>query len=428
MTSLLNSNIQINKTPTRVAGGPSVGWREASLPGEEQSGQGFEGVSFVQYSSDFAKIVSEEARHALLLSSADSSRNAFFHRGCVHVIEPMAAGGGHGNDDTRNEGEVLYTVSNPLQAASSSQLPVVLISRIRLQRNGVGDIVAAEWAKLRPPSTMTMPAGAIPYSMPTRNGSKSTLGILYCAQGNGSPGTSGLFYMPRGKPPIPLITSYYGRDFHSVYDVACHPRDGSLWFTDMCVGFEQESRKQPRTPCLVYRFHPGTGDLRVVADGLNRPSGICFSVDADTFYVTDTDSIESHGSSRGGGGAGSIFGGLGAGNDQDQDMQRATTIYAYDVLRRAGSDFLSKKRVFAYSLTGALMGIQCDAAGNVYAGCADGVEVWDAGGVLLGVIKVPGSVTSFCFARNGEMFLCSNHQLWWVDLKTEQERRRLEAC
>lgn len=385
-------------------------------------------MSFVQYSSTFAETVSEDARHALLLSSADPSRNAFFHRGCVHVIEAVQAGGDHGNDVSQSEGEVLYTVSNLLQAASSSQLPVVLISRIRLQRNGIGDIVAAEWTKLRPPSTITMPAGAIPYSMPTRKGSNSTLGVLYCAQGNGSPGTSGLFYMPRGKPPIPLITSYYGRDFNSVYDVACHPHDGSLWFTDLCVGFEQDSCKQPRTPCLVYRFHPGTGDLRVVADGLNRPSGICFSANAATFFVTDTDSIESHGSRRGGGSAGGIFSGLGASNDQDQNIQGATTIYAYDVLRRAGSDFLSNKRVFAYSLRGALMGIQCDAAGNVYAGCDDGVEVWSEGGVLLGVIKVPGGVTSFCFARNGEMFLCSGHRLWWVDFKTEQERCRLEAC
>ncbi|CAK7228192.1 hypothetical protein SBRCBS47491_006821 [Sporothrix bragantina] len=269
-----------------------------------------------------------------------------------------------------------------------------------------------------------MPAGAIPYYMPAKNGNSSSSGVLYCAQGNPSPGTSGLFYMPRGKPPVPLITSYYGRDFNSVFDVARHPTDGSLWFTDPCVGFEQDFRKRPQMPCHVYRFHPDTGDVRVVADGLNRPAGICFSADAATVYVTDTDSIHNYGVSGGGGGGGgvgSLFSGFGTSNNQAQDVRRAATIYAFDVLRRGGSDFLTNKRVFAYALRGAPIGLRCDAVGNVYAGCADGVEVWSAGGVLLGVIEVPGGVTSFCFAGEGEMFLCSEQQLWWVHFKGEKE-------
>ena len=36
------------------------------------------------------------------------------------------------------------------------------------------------------------------------------------------------------------------------------------------------------------------------------------------------------------------------------------------------------------------MGVKCDKDGNVYAGCADGVEVWSPGGTLLGVIEVQG--------------------------------------
>lgn len=36
------------------------------------------------------------------------------------------------------------------------------------------------------------------------------------------------------------------------------------------------------------------------------------------------------------------------------------------------------------------MGVKCDDNGNVYAGCADGVEVWNPGGTLLGVIEVQG--------------------------------------
>ena len=39
------------------------------------------------------------------------------------------------------------------------------------------------------------------------------------------------------------------------------------------------------------------------------------------------------------------------------------------------------------------MGVKTDAAGNVFVGCADGVEVWNPGGVLLGIIEILGQLT-----------------------------------
>ncbi len=355
----------------------------------------------MQYHPDFGNVIGKEARHALLLSSTESSHNPFFYAGCAHVLEPIASGA-----DSRGgiipEEEVVYTTSNLLQTANSAQLPVILISRIAIQRNpSTGDVTGVEWAKLRPPSNMPMPAGAIPYRM-----AGMSSGVLYCAQGNPSPSTSGLFYMPRGKPPQPLVTNYYGRDFNSVHDVARHPEDGSLWFTDPSFGFERDFRKKPQMPCHVYRLDTGTGDLRVVADNLRRPTGICFGNDigaATTLYVSDTDAL--HG-------------------DGNQDPTRPATIYAFDIVRRNGSDFLANKRVFAYAVRGPPMAVRCDNAGNVYAACADGVEVWNAGGVLLGVIEVPGGVTSFCFPREGELILCSQTRLWWVHAKARIEVSR----
>ncbi|OAA57062.1 smp-30/gluconolaconase/lre-like region containing protein [Niveomyces insectorum RCEF 264] len=415
-----NSAIKISKTPLQVVNRRQGSRRESPILLEGRPS--VVGVSLVQYHPDFANIVGKDARHALLISSAESSRNAFFHSGCAYVLEPEASpdqpGGGSANGNRSGNGnvdgreEVLYTTSNLLQTTSSSQLPVVLISRIALRRSPTGEVTAVDWAKLRPPTTMPMPAGAISYggsglaSASTNPITASTSGgVLYCAQGNPSPGTSGLFYMPRGKPPLPLVTSYYGREFNSVHDVARAP-DGSLWFTDPCHGFEQDFRKKPQLPCHIYRFDPVTGDLRVVADGLQRPTGICFGHDAMTVYVTDTDAL--HG-------------------DGNQDATRAATIYAFDVVRRGGADFLANKRVFAYALRGVPMGIRCDAAGNVYAGCADGVEVWNLGGMLLGVIEVTGGVTSFCFSREGEMFLCSEQTLWWVHFKPKVDVARWGA-
>lgn len=147
------------------------------------------------------------------------------------------------------------------------------------------DVVGVEWQKLRPPQSMTMPAG----------GARSGGGMVFCSQGSLADGsTGGLHYMPRGKPPEALVTGFYGRDFNSPHDVAT-ARDGALWFTDPCRGFELGFRRRPVLPCRVYRFHPETEDLRVVADGLVRPMGIAFSSDESTVYITDAGATKGDG-------------------------------------------------------------------------------------------------------------------------------------
>lgn len=226
-------------------------------------------------------------RHSLLLSTADTSHNPLFHQACVYVPE---------HDE-------LWVTSDLLQTTTSSSLPIVLISRVKLRRRSkpggrgggddgddtIGDsdddVVALEWQKLRPPQSLAMPAGG------TRYGGG---GMVFCAQGSLAEGTGGLFLMPRGKPPEALVTGFFGRDFNSPYDVA-PTRDGALWFTDPCRGSDLEFRRKPVLPCRVYRFHPESEDLRVMADGLVRPTGIAFSSDEATAYISDT------GASKGGG-------------------------------------------------------------------------------------------------------------------------------
>lgn len=95
---------------------------------------------------------------------------------------------------------------------------------------------------------------------------------------------------------------------------------------------------------------------------------------------------------------------------------RPATIYAYDVIQRAGSPFLANRRVFAYAADGVPDGIKCDVHGNVYSGCGDGVEVWNTGGSLIGIIMVPGGVANFCFGKAGEMFICAETELWRLQL------------
>ncbi|KAL7628989.1 hypothetical protein AAE478_000507 [Parahypoxylon ruwenzoriense] len=333
-------------------------------------------IALEQYHPDFESIAGEGTLYSLLLSSADSSNNPFFHNTCAYVPQ-------------RDE---LYATSDLLQSTSSSRLPVVLISKVSLRRSSDAEnsIHSVEWMKLRPPSSMPMPSGATHYKD----------GVLYCSQGTLAPESGGLWYMPSGKPPTPIVTSYFGRPFNSIQGVTLD-KDNGLWFTDACIGFEQDIRPKPQLPSHVYRFDPETGDLRVVADGFRRPTGIAVSPDRSTLYVTDTDAALPNG---------------------NIDPTRAATIYAFDVIWRFDSPSLVNRRVFAYARKGVPTAVVCDASGNVYAACADGVEIWSPGGVALGLIALLGGCSSLCFGRNDEeLFIGAKQRLWKIHLKPKPE-------
>ncbi|KAK2591366.1 hypothetical protein QQS21_010943 [Conoideocrella luteorostrata] len=215
-------------------------------------------------------------------------------------------------------------------------------------------------------------------------------GVLFCAQGTLN--TSGGLAFMESKPPYKselLLTSFYGRDFNSLNDVAVHS-DGSVWFTDPIYGSEQGIRPKPRLPSQVYRFDPKHNSVRVIADGFGRPNGITFSPDQKTVYVTDTDRI--HG-------------------DGTEDLTRPSSIYAFDVTNSANGPFLTNRRLFAMPDTGIPDGVKCDVHGNVYSGCGDGINIWSPAGVLIGKILVEGGAANFCFGRNGEIFILNENRL-----------------
>lgn len=59
-------------------------------------------------------------------------------------------------------------------------------------------------------------------------------------------------------------------------------------------------------------------------------------------------------------------------------------------------------------------GISCDSAGNVYAACGDGLNVWNDSGMLIGKVLIPGGIASFCFGKPGELFLLNGDKFWIV--------------
>ncbi|KAH8127542.1 gluconolactonase precursor [Trichoderma asperelloides] len=210
-----------------------------------------------------------------------------------------------------------------------------------------------------------------PEQVPMANGGVNYKdGVLFCAQGT-QERLGGLAFMA-SKPPYTshlMLSSFYGRDFNSVNDVVIHS-DGSIWFTDPIYGFEQGFRPKPRLPCQVYRFDPQRNSVH-------------------------TDWI--HG-------------------DGTTDDLRASHIYAFDIVNYSGQPFLTNRRVFAMADTGIPDGIKCDVHGNVYSGCGDGINIWSAGGVLLGKILVDGGAANFCFGREGAMYILNEHRLWRAQL------------
>ena len=194
----------------------------------------------------------------------------------------------------------------------------------------------------------------------------------------------------------PLINNYHSRPFNSPAAVAVHS-DGSIWFTDPVHGYDHSFRPKPRLPQHVYRFVPSSGDIRAVADGFGRPNGICFSPDEQVLYITDTDAL--HGTFA-------------------LDSTKSATIYAFSLIKdpTTQSPFLTNKRMFAHVDTGIPQGVKCDVHGNVYAGCGDGVNIWNSGGSLIGKVLIEGGVKGFCWGKNGEMWCFGEKKLWRVGL------------
>jgi gluconolactonase len=279
----------------------------------------------------------------------------------------------------------LYVTSNRLIDGSGNQR--VQISRVHLKDDS-SQVSMAEFSC----ANIAMGNGGVNYKD----------GMILCDQG-GATAPSALYFVDMAAPEKTqlLISGFYSRSFNSVNDVVVHS-DGSIWFTDPTYGFDQGYRPKPQLPPQVYRYVPsregiaGSGSIRALADGFGHPNGLCFSPDERTLYVTDTDRVCGDGSIR---------------------DDRASSIYAFDIMMVKGEPFLANRRLFAMAENGIPDGIKCDLDGNVYSGCGDGVDVWNDGGKLIGKILVEGGIANFCFGKNGEMFLLNETRLWRARLK-----------
>ncbi|MFD5794103.1 SMP-30/gluconolactonase/LRE family protein [Streptomyces diastatochromogenes] len=182
---------------------------------------------------------------------------------------------------------------------------------------------------------------------------------------------------------ITVIAEHFqGRKLNSPNDAAVRS-DGSIWFSDPDFGitsdYEGRRAESEIGACNVYRVDPGTGEVRLVADGFRGPNGLVFSPDERRLYVSDS---------------------------------RANHIRVFDV---QDDGTLGGGEVFAECRIGNFDNIRFDDAGRLWAAAMDGgVHCYDPDGTLLGRLLVPDVVANIRFggARRNRMFIAADTALY----------------
>lgn len=296
-----------------------------------------------------------------------------------------------------NTGDVYFT-SNQVTLNGRK---TVFIGRLFMQNffctGETGAVVQWQWQIVNPVPEISAANGGIFYVFEGRPG------VVFCQQGQDDGGPSGLVHMELGDSNYvcrTVVSSFYGKPFNSPNDVAVLELDQTLWFTDPNYGHVQQLKSQtPQLPNLVYCYNPHNKSVRVVASGFEKPNGIAFSADSKRCYISDT--------------------GAYVGVDGRVDNNAASAIYVFDVV---GSPeplvgyHLENQRVFAFTDTAAPDGLKCDWKGNVYAGCLDGIHIWNPAGILLGKIQVCGGIANFCFTKHNTLILLGEHKIYEVVL------------
>ncbi|KAK5106298.1 hypothetical protein LTS08_000416 [Lithohypha guttulata] len=292
-----------------------------------------------------------------------------------------------------NEGGVYDAATHALYVSSNYQSlqDPINMTIIHLNRDwSVNNITASQFPNLQEANggTTFYPVGANISAPPPNQ--------VWCDQGDFIHYSGLVSVNPESNSSNVVLNNFLGpRNFSSVNDARQHPITGDIWFTDAAYGYYQNFRPAPTIPQQVYRFEPATGVLQIVADGFVQPNGLEFSSDLKTLYVTDTGAT-----------------------GPDLNLTRPATIYAYNISPNHRT--VSNRRTFAYVDSGLPDGIHADTSGNVWAGCGDGVHVWNQQGVLIGKVFLGETSNNFAFGPdlgNGQgsiVWIFSNNRLWEV--------------
>lgn len=180
-----------------------------------------------------------------------------------------------------------------------------------------------------------------------------------------------------------LADRYQGKRLNSPNDSTVKS-DGSIWFSDPDFGitsdYEGHRAESEIGAGNVYRIDPGTGEVRLVANGFGAPNGLVFSPDESELYVSDT---------------------------------RANRIRVFEV-RADGT--LSDGRVFTEGTKeGRFDNLRFDNAGHLWAAAMDdGVHCYAMDGTLLGRLLVPNRVSNIRFGgpKRNRLFITATDTLY----------------
>ena len=179
-----------------------------------------------------------------------------------------------------------------------------------------------------------------------------------------------------------LADRYQGKRLNSPNDSVVRS-DGSVWFTDPDFGitsdYEGHRGESEIGACNVYRIDPGSGEVRLVADGFTGPNGIIFSLDEEQLFVADS---------------------------------RARNIRVFDV-HEDGT--LSDGKVFAEAPESGFDNIRFDDGGRLWAAAfGDGIHCYDPDGTLIGRILLPEPVSNLAFGgpKNNRLFITASTSVY----------------
>ncbi|MBI3695187.1 MAG: SMP-30/gluconolactonase/LRE family protein [Acidobacteria bacterium] len=180
-----------------------------------------------------------------------------------------------------------------------------------------------------------------------------------------------------------LADKFEGKALNAPNDIV-YCIDGNIYFSDL------RRRNEPADSgkvefSAVYQI-TRKGELRVAARELKRPNGVALSSNQQILYVADTE---------------------------------GRSVHAYD-LTPDGS--LARGRLFAETAAGP-DGLKTDEGGNVYVATAEGVQVFNSEGRLLGIIRVPENPANAGWGDNYRtLYITARTSLYKVRLKVSGTR------
>lgn len=185
-----------------------------------------------------------------------------------------------------------------------------------------------------------------------------------------------------------LADSFEGKRLNSPNDVVVKS-DGSIWFTDPTYGIKSDYEgylsEVEQTVNGVYRIDPD-GSIALVATDFLQPNGLAFSPDETVLYIADSGT--------------------------KADRSRPRHIRAFDV---TGNTLANGKELLVVE-DGAPDGLRVDTEGWIWTSAADGIEVFDPTGKLMGKILVPQPVANVEFGgpRRNRLFITATTSLYSI--------------